>query len=271
MTDDQRVALDLTQLNPDQRDAVEYKGGPLLIIAGAGSGKTRVLTHRVAHLIASGVHPMNILAITFTNKASQEMRARVKTLVGDVADKMWVSTFHAACVRILRATADRLGYPKSFTIYDSADSVRLTGQIIRDLNLDPKRFPSKGAHARISLWKNELVNPAGAKDGAFGPFDTKYAEIYEEYQHRLLRAGAMDFDDLLINVVQLFRDHPEVLTAYQGRFKHVLVDEFQDTNLAQNEIVLLLGREHHNVCVVGDTDQSIYAFRGADYRNILQF
>jgi len=271
VTDDQRVALDLTQLNPDQRDAVEYKGGPLLIIAGAGSGKTRVLTHRVAHLIASGVHPMNILAITFTNKASQEMRARVKTLVGDVADKMWVSTFHAACVRILRATADRLGYPKSFTIYDSADSVRLTGQIIRDLNLDPKRFPSKGAHARISLWKNELVNPAGAKDGAFGPFDTKYAEIYEEYQHRLLRAGAMDFDDLLINVVQLFRDHPEVLTAYQGRFKHVLVDEFQDTNLAQNEIVLLLGREHHNVCVVGDTDQSIYAFRGADYRNILQF
>ena len=271
MTDDRRVTLDLTQLNPDQRDAVEYGGGPLLIIAGAGSGKTRVLTHRVAHLIASGVHPMNILAITFTNKASQEMRARVKTLVGDVADKMWVSTFHAACVRILRATADRLGYPKSFTIYDSADSLRLVGQIIRDLNLDPKRFPSKGAQARISLWKNELVNPAGAAEAAFGPFETKYAEIYEEYQHRLLRAGAMDFDDLLVNVVHLFRNHADVLSAYQERFKHVLVDEYQDTNLAQNEIVLLLGREHHNVCVVGDTDQSIYAFRGADYRNILQF
>ncbi len=271
MIDDQRVALDLTQLNTDQRDAVEYNGGPLLIIAGAGSGKTRVLTHRVAHLIASGVHPMNILAITFTNKASQEMRARVKTLVGDVADKMWVSTFHAACVRILRATADRLGYPKSFTIYDSADSQRLVAQIIRDLNLDPKRFPARGAQARISLWKNELVTPAAAADSAFGPFDTKYAEIFAEYQHRTVRAGAMDFDDLLINVVRLFRDHPEVLAAYQERFKHVLVDEFQDTNLAQNEIVLLLGREHHNVCVVGDTDQSIYAFRGADYRNILQF
>lgn len=271
MTDEQRVALNLTQLNPDQRDAVEYSGGPLLIIAGAGSGKTRVLTYRVAHLIESGVHPMSILAITFTNKASQEMRSRVKALVGEVADKMWVSTFHAACVRILRATADRMGYPKSFTIYDSSDSLRLVGQIIRDLNLDPKRFPAKGAQARISLWKNELVNAVGAAEGAFGPFETKYAEIYTEYQHRLLRAGAMDFDDLLVNVVKLFREHPDVLAAYQQRFKHVLVDEFQDTNLAQNEIVLLLGREHHNVCVVGDTDQSIYAFRGADYRNILQF
>jgi len=271
VTDDRRVTLDLTQLNPDQRDAVEYAAGPLLIVAGAGSGKTRVLTHRVAHLIATGVHPMNIIAITFTNKAAEEMRARVQALVGDIASKMWVSTFHAACVRILRATADRLGYPKSFTIYDSADSERLVGQIIRDLNLDPKRFPAKGAQARISLWKNELVNPTGATDTAFGPFETKYAEIYTEYQYRLMKAGAMDFDDLLVNVVKLFREHADVLAAYQERFKHVLVDEYQDTNLAQNEIVLLLGREHHNVCVVGDTDQSIYAFRGADYRNILQF
>ena len=271
MTDDRRVTLDLTQLNPDQRDAVEYAAGPLLIVAGAGSGKTRVLTHRVAHLIATGVHPMNIIAITFTNKAAEEMRARVQALVGDIASKMWVSTFHAACVRILRATADRLGYPKSFTIYDSADSQRLVSQIIRDLNLDPKRFPAKGAQARISLWKNELVNPSGATDTAFGPFETKYAELYTEYQHRLMKAGAMDFDDLLVNVVKLFREHADVLAAYQERFKHVLVDEYQDTNLAQNEIVLLLGREHHNVCVVGDTDQSIYAFRGADYRNILQF
>ena len=271
MTDDRRVALDLTQLNPDQRDAVEYLGGPLLIVAGAGSGKTRVLTHRVAHLIASGVHPMNILAITFTNKAADEMRARVRSLVGEVADRMWVSTFHAACVRILRMTADKIGYNKNFTIYDSADSLRLVGQIIRDLNLDPKRFPAKGAQARISLWKNELVDAGGANDTAFGPFDKKYAEIYSEYQHRLHRAGAMDFDDLLVNVVMLFRRNPDVLAAFQDRFKHVLVDEYQDTNLAQNEIVLLLGREHHNVCVVGDTDQSIYAFRGADYRNILQF
>ena len=271
MTDDRRVALDLTQLNPDQRDAVEYLGGPLLIVAGAGSGKTRVLTHRVAHLIASGVHPMNILAITFTNKAADEMRARVRSLVGEVADRMWVSTFHAACVRILRMTADKIGYNKNFTIYDSADSLRLVGQIIRDLNLDPKRFPAKGAQARISLWKNELVDAGGANDTAFGPFDKKYAEIYSEYQHRLHRAGAMDFDDLLVNVVMLFRRNPDVLAAFQDRFRHVLVDEYQDTNLAQNEIVLLLGREHHNVCVVGDTDQSIYAFRGADYRNILQF
>ncbi|MGA1419591.1 MAG: ATP-dependent helicase [Ilumatobacteraceae bacterium] len=271
VTDERRVTLDLTQLNPDQRDAVEYLGGPLLIVAGAGSGKTRVLTHRVAHLIASGVHPMNILAITFTNKAADEMRARVRSLVGEVADRMWVSTFHAACVRILRMTADKIGYNKNFTIYDSADSLRLVGQIIRDLNLDPKRFPAKGAQARISLWKNELVDAGGANDTAFGPFDKKYAEIYSEYQHRLHRAGAMDFDDLLVNVVMLLRRNPDVLAGFQDRFKHVLVDEYQDTNLAQNEIVLLLGREHHNVCVVGDTDQSIYAFRGADYRNILQF
>ncbi|NBO33940.1 MAG: ATP-dependent DNA helicase PcrA, partial [Actinobacteria bacterium] len=193
VTDEHRVTLDLTQLNPDQRDAVEYSGGPLLIVAGAGSGKTRVLTHRVAQLIANGVHPMNILAITFTNKAAGEMRSRVKSLVGDVADRMWVSTFHSACVRILRMTADKLGYTKNFTIYDSSDSLRLVAQILRDLNLDPKRFPAKGAQARISLWKNELVEPAGATDTAFGPYDTKYAEIYTEYQHRLRRSGAMDF------------------------------------------------------------------------------
>ncbi len=271
MTRESGVTLDLTQLNPDQRDAVEYAGGPLLIVAGAGSGKTRVLTYRVAHLIATGTHPMNVLAITFTNKAAEEMRSRVRSLVGEVADRMWVSTFHSACVRILRSTGDRLGYPKSFTIYDSADSQRLIAQVIRDLNLDPKRYPAKGAQVRISLWKNELVDAAGAAESAFGPFETKYAEIFKEYQHRLMQAGAMDFDDLLVNVVKLFRTHPDVLASYQERFKHVLVDEYQDTNLAQNEIVLLLGRAHHNVCVVGDTDQSIYAFRGADYRNILQF
>ena len=259
------------QLNPNQHEAVFHSGGPLLVIAGAGSGKTRVLTQRIAHLVRTGVHPMHILAITFTNKAADEMRHRVADLVGDVASKMWVSTFHAACVRILRAQAEHIGYPKTFSIYDQSDSQRLVGYCIRDLGLDPKRYTARGVQARISLWKNELVTPAAAADSAFGPFDTKYAEIFAEYQHRTVRAGAMDFDDLLINVVRLFRDHPEVLAAYQERFKHVLVDEFQDTNLAQNEIVLLLGREHHNVCVVGDTDQSIYAFRGADYRNILQF
>ena len=224
MTRDSGVTLDLTQLNPDQREAVEHTGGALLIVAGAGSGKTRVLTHRVAHLIASGVHPLNVLAITFTNKAAEEMRSRVRSLVGEVADRMWVSTFHSACVRILRATADRLGYPKSFTIYDDADSLRLITQVIRDLNLDPKRFPAKGAQVRISLWKNELVGAAGAAQSAFGPFETKYAEIYAEYQHRLMQAGAMDFDDLLVNVVKLFREHADVLASYQVRFKHVLVD-----------------------------------------------
>lgn len=230
MTRESGVTLDLTQLNPDQRDAVEYASGPLLIVAGAGSGKTRVLTYRVAHLIATGTHPMNVLAITFTNKAAEEMRSRVKSLVGEVADRMWVSTFHSACVRILRSTGDRLGYPKSFTIYDSADSQRLIAQVIRDLNLDPKRYPAKGAQVRISLWKNELVDAAGAAEAAFGPFETKYAEIFKEYQHRLMQAGAMDFDDLLVNVVKLFRTHPDVLASYQERFKHVLVDEYQDTN-----------------------------------------
>jgi len=264
-------SLDLSQLNPDQRDAVEYDGGPLLIIAGAGSGKTRVLTHRIAHLIGRGIHPMNILAITFTNKAAEEMRSRVRNLVGEVADKMWVGTFHAACVRILRGNAEKLGYPSAFTIYDSADSQRLISYVIRDFNLDAKRYPARAAQARISLWKNELVSPARANDDAFGPFEKKYAEVYAEYQHRLKRAGAMDFDDLLVNVVTLFREHPGVLASYQDRFRHVLVDEYQDTNVAQNEIVLLIGKEHHNVCVVGDTDQSVYRFRGADFRNILQF
>ncbi|MGA1149380.1 MAG: ATP-dependent helicase, partial [Ilumatobacteraceae bacterium] len=214
---------------------------------------------------------MNVLAITFTNKAAEEMRTRVRSLVGEVADKMWVGTFHAACVRILRSNAERLGYPSAFTIYDSADSQRLVSYVIRDFNLDPKRYPARAAQARISLWKNELVSPARANDDAFGPFDKKYAEVYAEYQYRLKRAGAMDFDDLLVNVVTLFREHPGVLASYQDRFRHVLVDEYQDTNIAQNEIVLLLGKEHHNVCVVGDTDQSVYRFRGADFRNILQF
>jgi len=211
-------------LNPAQREAVRYLDSPCLVIAGAGSGKTRVITEKIMHLIDAGHSPDRITAITFTNKAAGEMRSRVKSLVGDVADRMWVSTFHSACVRILRMTADKIGYNKNFTIYDSSDSLRLVGQIIRDLNLDPKRFPAKGAQARISLWKNELVEPAGATDTAFGPYDTKYAEIYTEYQHRLRRAEAMDFDDLLVNVVMLFRRNPDTLAAFQDRFKHVLVD-----------------------------------------------
>jgi DNA helicase II / ATP-dependent DNA helicase PcrA len=258
-------------LNPDQLDAVVHDEGPLLVVAGAGSGKTRVLTHRIAHLIHEGVHPSKILAITFTNKAAAEMRERVAELVGPVVKTMWVSTFHSACVRILRANADVLGYPRQFSIYDSADANRLTGYVIRDLGLDTKRFTPRGVHQIISNWKNELVAPAEAAAAAENIFDRKHAEVYGEYQARLLKAGAMDFDDLLTKTVELFRNHGEVLEHYRDRFAHILVDEYQDTNNAQNQMVLMLARGHNNVCVVGDTDQSVYRFRGADFRNILQF
>ena len=246
-------------LNPDQLDAVVHRGGPLLVVAGAGSGKTRVLTHRIAHLIHDGVHPSRILAITFTNKAADEMRQRVAALVGPVARTMWVSTFHSACVRILRANADRLGYPRQFSIYDQADAVRLTGYVIRDLHLDAKRFTPRGVHGLISLWKNELLTPSDVAARAQHIFDRKHADVYAEYQARLLKAGAMDFDDLLVNTVRLLRDHPDVLEHYRERFEHILVDEYQDTNQAQNEIVLLLAGGHHNVTVVGDTDQCLPA------------
>ena len=259
-------------LNPDQLDAVVHTGGPLLVVAGAGSGKTRVLTHRIAHLIdVEGVHPQRILAITFTNKAAGEMKERVADLVGPVAKNMWVSTFHAACVRMLRAHADLLGYPRSFSIYDQADAQRLTGYVIRDLALDSKRFTPRGVHNVMSKWKNELVFPDDALVTSATPMDRKHAEIYRDYQARLLKAGAMDFDDLLTNVVLLFRQHPDVLNQYQERFQHILIDEYQDTNTAQNQIVLMLGALHQNVTVVGDQDQSVYRFRGADFRNILQF
>jgi len=258
-------------LNPDQLDAVVHRDGPLLIVAGAGSGKTRVLTHRIAHLIDQGAKPSSILAITFTNKAAAEMRERVGKLVGPVVKTMWVSTFHSACVRILRRDGQVLGFPRTFSIYDQADAVRLTSYVIRDLGLDSKRFAPRTVHGLISLWKNELTDPAAAAAKAENIFDRKHAEIYAEYQTRLQRAGAMDFDDLLLNVVFLFRQHPEVLDHYRQRFEHILVDEYQDTNQAQNEIVLQLAGSHHNVCVVGDTDQSVYKFRGADFRNILQF
>ncbi len=258
-------------LNPDQLDAVVHTEGPLLVVAGAGSGKTRVLTHRIAHLIDQGARPSEILAITFTNKAAAEMRERVGTLVGPVVKTMWVSTFHSACVRILRRDGEALGYPRTFSIYDQADAVRLTGYVIRDLGLDAKRFTPRGVHGLISLWKNELTSPEAAASGAQNIFDRKHADVYAEYQARLERAGAMDFDDLLLNVVRLFREHPDILDHYRRRFRHILVDEYQDTNQAQNEIVLLLAGDHHQVCVVGDTDQSVYKFRGADFRNIMQF
>jgi DNA helicase-2/ATP-dependent DNA helicase PcrA len=266
------TASPIEGLNPDQLDAVVHAGGPLLVIAGAGSGKTRVLTNRIAHLIGQHqVHPMRILAITFTNKAADEMKRRVEALVGPVARQMWVSTFHSACVRFLRRDADRLGFPRTFSIYDQADAVRLTGYVIRDLGLDTKRFAPKAVHASISQMKNDLVTADEATARAGNIFERKIAEIYREYQARLRKAAAMDFDDLLVNTVELFRTAPDVLDHYQDRFLHLLVDEYQDTNSAQNEIVLLLGAKHRNVMVVGDSDQSIYKFRGADIRNILQF
>ncbi|MEO7369738.1 MAG: UvrD-helicase domain-containing protein [Ilumatobacteraceae bacterium] len=267
----QRASLDLDLLNPDQLDAVVHRGGPLLVVAGAGSGKTRVLTHRIAHLIDEGMPPSAILAITFTNKAAEEMRHRVAHLVGPVTRAMWVCTFHAACVRILRAHGDRLGYPRTFSIYDQADAQRLTGYVVRDLNLDAKRFPPRAAHGQISLWKNELISPQQAIERASNIFERKHADIYTDYQARLLKAGAMDFDDLLMKTVELFRDHPDVLAHYQQRFQHVLIDEYQDTNMAQNEIALALAAQHEQITIVGDHDQSVYRFRGADLRNISQF
>ncbi len=259
-------------LNPAQEDAVLHEAGPLLIIAGAGSGKTRVLTHRIAHLVMErGVSPFEILAITFTNKAANEMKTRVGALVGPVAEKMWVSTFHSACVRILRRDGERLGFPSSFTIYDQADAVRLTGYVIRDLNIDSKKFPPRTVHATISAAKNDHRGPDAFAAEASTIFERKIAEVFTEYQKRLRTAGAMDFDDLLFNTVELFQRHPDVLDHYRRRFKHVLVDEYQDTNAVQNAMVTMLAEDHRQVCVVGDGDQSIYRFRGADIRNILEF
>jgi DNA helicase-2/ATP-dependent DNA helicase PcrA len=248
----------LEGLNPVQREAVLHHEGPLLVVAGAGSGKTRVLTHRIAHLIKNhDISPFELLAITFTNKAADEMRYRVGGLVGPVAEKMWISTFHSACVRILRRDAPKLGYPSSFTIYDQADAVRLTGYVIRDLNLDSKKFPPRGTHAQISAAKNDHVTAAQFAERATMAFERKIADVYSSYQARLRQAGAMDFDDLLLVTVELFREMPDVLDHYQRRFKHVLVDEYQDTNRVQNELVLQLAGEHRNVCVVGDSDQCL--------------
>ncbi len=265
----------LDDLTMPQRAAVEHRGGPLLIIAGAGSGKTRVLTRRIAHLLATGdAPPWGILAITFTNKAADEMRSRVVELVGPAADKMWVSTFHSACLRILRTNADRLGYRSGFTVYDDTDSRRLVEVITAELGYDQKRLPSRAVQGVISQAKSELVDFESFRQEASGgpdPFRKRIAEIYVQYQQRLHAANALDFDDLLMITANLLQACDDVRQAYQERFRHVLVDEFQDTNHAQNEIVKLLGEAHGNVCVVGDSDQSVYRWRGADIRNILEF
>ena len=276
----------LEGLNDNQRAAVVHSGSPLLIVAGAGSGKTRVLTHRIAHLLAErDVHPGQILAITFTNKAAGEMKERVEQLVGPRANAMWVMTFHSACVRILRRESKKLGFTSSFSIYDAADSKRLMALVCRDLDLDPKRFPPKSFSAKISNLKNELIDEEDFAAQATDGFEKTLAQAYAMYQSRLREANALDFDDLIMTTVNLLRAFPDVAEHYRRRFRHVLVDEYQDTNHAQYALVReLVGTSEHAVdvppeaevppaelCVVGDADQSIYAFRGATIRNILQF
>ncbi len=263
----------LEGLTEPQRHAVVHRGGPLLVIAGAGSGKTRVLTRRIAHILATGdARPWEIMAITFTNKAADEMRRRVVDLVGDDARQMWVSTFHSACLRMLRAHAEVLGYQRGFTIYDAGDAESAVERIMKELNLDTKRLSPRSVAAAISAAKNEMLSPAGYEaTGGDDPHHRRIAQIYALYAERLKLANAMDFDDLLLNAVAMLQKDPEVLRSYQNRFKYLLVDEFQDTNGVQNQLVIMLAEQHRNLCVVGDSDQSIYRFRAADVRNILQF
>ncbi|HEY1990197.1 MAG TPA: UvrD-helicase domain-containing protein, partial [Acidimicrobiales bacterium] len=259
-------------LTPPQLSSVVHRGGPLLIVAGAGSGKTRVLTRRIAHLIATRTAaPWQILAITFTNKAADEMRRRVVELVGTRGNRMWVSTFHAAGVRILRAHGDRLGYKGSFTIYDDADSRRLVEIICRELDIDTKKLAPRSILGQISQAKSKQLGPSEYRAAAATIFDRRIADVFDLYQQRMVAANAMDFDDLLLNTVQLFRQHPDVLEHYRARFTHVLIDEYQDTNSVQNALAVLLAGEHRNIVVVGDSDQSVYRFRGADITNILDF
>ncbi|MDA8290850.1 MAG: UvrD-helicase domain-containing protein, partial [Actinomycetota bacterium] len=241
------------------------------MIAGAGSGKTRVLTRRVAWLLANGVPPSRVLAITFTNKAADEMRRRVVELVGDEARPMWISTFHSACVRILRRDASRAGYRPGFSIYDDGDSRRLVEHVLDDLGVDTKRFPARAVLGAISQAKSELLDAGAYESRAYTIYERRIAEVFAEYERRLLRANALDFDDLLGAAVRLLREDREVLSYYQERFAHLLVDEYQDTNKAQNELVTAIGALHRNVFVVGDSDQSIYRFRGAEVRNLLDF
>ena len=264
---------DLTDgLNEPQKAAVLHRGGPLLILAGAGSGKTRVLTHRIAHLVQTGdARPENILAITFTNKAAGEMRERAEKLVGPRANAMWLTTFHSACARILRAEAERLGYTRGYTIYDSADSQRLVRQCLEAREVDTKRFPPRMIQSLISRAKNQLENAAKYEQHVDGVVDEVVAAVYTTYERRLRDMNAMDFDDLLLRTVELFETFPEVLQKYRNTFQQILVDEYQDTNGAQYRLVELLAHEHRNLVVVGDDDQSIYGFRGADVRNIIEF
>ena len=260
-------------LNPKQKEAVLHTDGPLLILAGAGSGKTRVLTHRIAYLIDEcGVNPWNIMAITFTNKAAGEMRERVDNLVGFGAESIWVSTFHSSCVRILRRHIENLGYTTSFSIYDSDDQKTLMRQVFKTLDIDTKQFKETSVLAAISSAKDKLIPPEEFLLNAGGDFrEKKTGEIYKEYQKQLKKNNALDFDDLIVKTVELVQNNPQILDYYQERFRYIMVDEYQDTNMAQFKLVSLLASKYRNLCVVGDDDQSIYRFRGADIQNILSF
>jgi DNA helicase II / ATP-dependent DNA helicase PcrA len=262
----------LTDLNPAQREAVLTTEGPLLVIAGAGSGKTRVLTYRVAHLLSAvGVKPNEILAITFTNKAAQEMKERVEHQLGPIARAIWIMTFHSACGRILRREAERLGYRSNFTIYDSADQVRLVKACLEELERDPKRFVPRGIHSQISMAKNQLVGPDEYTSRVASFYDQTVADVYSLYQRKLFASNAVDFDDMLMLTVDVLQRFPEAREKWARAFRYVLVDEYQDTNHAQYVLLKLIAGEHRNLMAVGDPDQSIYAFRGADIRNILEF
>mgnify|MGYP000902506729 CR=1 FL=1 len=267
-------------LNKEQQEAVRHNKGPLLILAGAGSGKTRVLTHRIAYLIDElNVNPWNILALTFTNKAASEMRERVDKIVGYGSENIWVSTFHSTCVRILRRYIECLGYDRSFTIYDGDDQKTLMRDICKYLGIDTKNIKERTLLSAISSAKDELITPDEYELNAHGDYmKEKYALVYKEYQKRLKSNNALDFDDLIFKTVELFQNNPEVLTYYQNRFKYIMVDEYQDTNTAQFRLISILastrneeGEIEHNLCVVGDDDQSIYKFRGANIYNILNF
>src|SRR5437660_4506627 len=262
----------LADLNPAQREAVLTTEGPLLVIAGAGSGKTRVLTYRVAHLInAVGAKPNEILAITFTNKAAGEMRERLQRLLGRSGQGLWILTFHAACGRILRREAQRLGYRSNFTIYDQADQIRLVKQCLEELERDPKRFTPRGIHNQIPQAKNHLVQPDEYAERVSSFYDQTVADVYALYQRRLFASNAVDFDDMLMLTVDVLEHFPEARARWSKAFRYVMVDEYQDTNHAQYVLLQLLAKEHQNLMAVGDPDQSIYGFRGADIRNIMEF
>ncbi|MDO4912895.1 MAG: DNA helicase PcrA [Lactobacillus sp.] len=262
----------LKGLNPEQKTAVEIVDGPLLVIAGAGSGKTSVLTRRIAYLVeVCGVQPWNILAITFTNKAAKEMKEREFALLGASADDIWMSTFHSLCVRILRRFADRIGYSTNFSIADSSEQLTLVKHILKDLNFDPKMYNPRAILGTISNAKNDLLTPTAYAKNAKTPFEKATAQVYERYQASLVHDMIMDFDDLIMQTLRLLKTNADVLDHYQNQFKYILVDEYQDTNQAQYELCQLLSEKYHNICVVGDADQSIYGWRGANMQNILNF